>query len=117
MDDQETLEGYKLYEKVAADAGGNIAFAFIGTGIIWLVARWAPIFARLLFWLGAALMTWAIVHFIVVTAAGVVVSARGPIVGQPPRRWLWAAQAARFIELILCLVALWLAARVVGYCK
>jgi hypothetical protein len=117
MDDKKTPEGYKFYEKVAADAGANITFAFIGAGVIWLIGRWFSTAARVLFWIDAALMAWTIVHFVVVTVAGVIVSAPGPISGQPPRRWLWAAQAARFVELILCLAALWLAARAVGYYK
>jgi len=41
----DTSGGYAVYEKVATDAGGNIAFTFIGLGIIWLLTK---------FWLVAA---------------------------------------------------------------
>jgi len=114
MTEEETSVGYKIYEKVATDAGGNIAFAFIGVGIIWLVERIFPTAARVLFWIAAGVMGLSVIHFTVVTLSGVIASWQ---IERSSRRWLWGAQGARLVELILCLTALWLAARVVGYWK
>ncbi len=110
---QQDPTGYAFYEKAATDAGGNIAFAFIGLGVIWLCARFWLSGARGLFWLAACVTVLSVVHFSVVVVAGAIVSVR-PIPGHD-RRWLWAGAAARLVEQIALLTALWLAARSVGY--
>jgi len=110
---QEGPTGYAFYEKVATDAGGNIAFAFIGLGVIWLCAKFWLAGARGLFWLAAGVMALSVAHFLMVTAAGAITSMR-PVPGHD-RRWLWGGVATRFIEMIASLAALWLAARTVGY--
>jgi hypothetical protein len=111
--------GFAFYEKVATDAGGNIAFAFIGLGIIWLFSRVWLGAAKVLFWAAAALTAFGLAHFLIVTAAGAIAWAGKrsfPLpTGQPSWKWLWGATAARLVEQVLCLTALWLAARVVGY--
>jgi hypothetical protein len=110
---QQGPTGYAFYEKVATDAGGNVAFAFIGLGVIWLCTKLWLAGARGLFWLAAGGMALSVAHFLIVTAAGAIASMR-PILGHD-RRWLWAGVAARFVEIIASLAALWLAARSVGY--
>jgi hypothetical protein len=111
MTDEKT--GYAVYEKVATDAGGNVAFAFIGLGIIWLLSKFWPGVAKVLFWIAAAIMLLGVAHFLFVVAAGAVAS----IPKHSPTRdkWLWASTGARLLEQILSLTALWLAARTVGY--
>jgi hypothetical protein len=105
--------GYAVYEKVATDAGGNVAFAFIGLGVIWLLSKFWPGVAKILFWIAAAISLLGIAHFVIVVAAGAV----GSIPKDSPTRdkWLWASAGARLVEQVFSLTALWLAARVVGY--
>ena len=111
--------GFKFYERVATDAGGNIAFAFIGLGVIWLLNRFWLGAARVLFWTAAVVVVLGVAHFLFVTAAGALAWAGKrsfPLpADQPGWKWLWAGTAARLVEQVLCLTALWLAARVVGY--
>jgi hypothetical protein len=106
--------GYAVYEKVARDAGGNIAFAFIGLGIIWLLAKFWLGAAKVLFWVAAAMMVLSVVHFLVVVTAGAAASMKA---GPARDKWLWASAGARLVEQILSLTALWLAARAVGYLR
>lgn len=79
----------------------------------WLCAKLWLAGARGLFWLAACGMALSVAHFLIVTAASAIASMR-PILGHE-RRWLWAGVAARFVEIIASLAALWLAARSVGY--
>jgi hypothetical protein len=105
--------GYAVYGKVATDAGGNVAFAFIGLGIIWLVTKIWLGAAKVLFWVAAAVMVLSVAHFLFVVAAGAIASM---MKSSPARdKWLWASAGARLLEQILSLTALWLAARAVGY--
>ena len=101
--------------------GNNIAFAFIGSGIIWVCSRVWLGAAKVLFWSAAALMALSVAHFLFVAAAGAIAWAlkRGAPLGgdQPSWKWLWGATAARLVEQVLCLTALWLAARAVGYLR
>jgi hypothetical protein len=107
--------GYAVYEKVATDAGGNVAFAFIGLGVIWLFTKFWLGAAKVLFWVAAAVMVLSVAHFLLVIAAGAVVSM---MKASPARnKWLWASAGARLLEQILSLTALWLAARAVGYLR
>ena len=110
---QQGPTGYAFYEKVATNAGGNIAFAFIGLGVIWFCAKFWLTGARGLFWLAAGMIALSVAHFLMVIVAGGIASMR-PIPDHD-RRWLWAGAAARFIEIIAAVTALWLAARSVGY--
>jgi hypothetical protein len=112
MSDQPAT-GYAVYEKVAADIGRNIALSFIGVGIIWLIARFWLGAAKVLFWVAAAVTALGVAHFLFVLLAGTITW----MTGRPGsrERWLWAATAARLVEQILLLIALWLAARSVGY--
>jgi len=115
----EQKTGFAFYEKVATDAGGNIAFTFIGSGIIWVCSRVWLGAAKVLFWGAAALMALSLAHFLFVSAAGAIAWAiKAPLpAGQPSWKWLWAGTAARIVEQVLCLTALWLAARAVGYLR
>jgi hypothetical protein len=103
--------GYPVYEKVAADAGRNITFAFIGAGVIWLLSTVWLDGAKILFWIALAVMALSILHFLFTSITGVFVLLTSR---QTSKRFL-AANAARLVEEVLCLVALWLAARAVGY--
>jgi hypothetical protein len=107
--------GYAVYEKVATDAGGNVAFAFIGFGIIWLISKFWLGTAKVLFWIAAAIMLLSVAHFLFVVAAGAVASI--PRYSPTRNKWLWASAGARLFEQILSLTALWLAARTVGYLR
>jgi hypothetical protein len=111
--------GFAFYEKVATDAGRNAAFAFIGLGVIWLLSRLWLGGAKVLFWADATIVALGVAHFMFVTAAGAIAWAGKrsfPLrADQPSWKWLWAGTAARLVEQVLCLTALWLAARVVGY--
>lgn len=113
------VSGFAFYEKVAADAGRNTAFAFLGLGVIWLFSRFWLGGAKVLFWGDAAFVALGAAHFLLITAAGALAWAGkrfAPLpADQPSWKWLWAGTAARLMEQVLCLVALWLAARVVGY--
>lgn len=111
--------GYPVYEKVATDAGGNIAFALIGTGVIWLVAKFWLGAAKVLFWVAAAVMALSAAHFLVVLLAGLlsVIFSWKMKTPHVREKWLWVSTAARLIEQILSLTALWLAARAVGYLR
>ena len=103
--------GYPVYEKVAADAGHNITFAFIGAGAIWLLSMVWLGGAKMLFWIALAVMALSILHFLFTSITGVFVL----LSNRQASKWLLAANAARLVEEVLCLVALWLAARAVGY--
>jgi hypothetical protein len=103
--------GYPVYDKVATDAGRNIIFAFAGTGVIWLLSRVWLDGARIAFWIALGVMALSIFHFLFTTVAGFLVL----LSGRQTSRWVWAANAARLLEEVCCLVALWLAARAVGY--
>jgi hypothetical protein len=105
--------GYAVYEKVAVDAGGNIAFAFVGLGVMWLLAKFWLGVAKVLFWIAAGVMALSVAHFLFVIAAGAVASI--PKASPTRNKWLWASTGARLLEQILSLTALWLAARAVGY--
>jgi hypothetical protein len=113
------ITGFAFYEKVETDAGGNIAFAFIGLGVIWLFSRFWLGAAKVLFWGAAAVMALSVAHFLFVSAMGTIAWAAksfAPLAADLPSwRWLWVATAVRLLEQVLCLTALWLAARVVGY--
>jgi hypothetical protein len=113
--------GFAYYEKVATDAGGNIAFAFIGLGVIWLCGRFWPGVSKVLFWVATALTALNVIHFILVLAAGTIAWSTKRLTplaeNHPGWKWLWAATAARLFEQILCLLALYLAARVIGYLR
>jgi hypothetical protein len=111
----DTSGGYSIYEKVASDVGGNIAFALIGLGIIWFFAKFWLAAATVLFWAAAVVMALSVAHFLVVFSAGAILWATK----RPPARnkWMWAATAARLLEQIVLLIALWLAARAVGYLR
>ena len=112
--------GWAFYEKVATDAGGNIAFAFIGLGVIWVFSRVWLGAAKVLFSGAAAVMALSIAHFPFVSAMGAIAWAgKFPPLSadQPSWKWLWAGTAARLVEQVLCLTALWLAARAVGYLR
>jgi len=110
---QESPNGYQFYKKVATDAGGNVTFAFFGLGVIWLFAKLWLTGARGLFWLAAGVMALSVAHFLIVVVAGAIAS-MWRIPGHD-RRWLWTGAAARLIEIIASLTALWLAARSVSY--
>jgi hypothetical protein len=111
--------GFAFYEKVATDAGRNAAFAFIGLGIIWLFSRFWLGAAKVLFWIDAAMVALGAAHFLFVTAMGALAWAMKRVAplpaNQPSWKWLWAGTAARLVEQVLLLTALWLAARVLGY--
>lgn len=111
--------GFAFYEKVASDAGRNSAFAFIGLGVIWLFSRFWFSGAKVLFWGDAAMTALGAAHFVFYSAMGALAWATksfGPALAvRPGWKWLWAATAARLVEQVLSLTALWLAARVVGY--
>ena len=113
--------GFAYYEKVATDAGRNITFTFIGLGVIWLCGRFWPGVSKVLFWVATALAALNVIHFTLVLAAGAIAWSTKrftPLAADHPGwKWLWAATAARFLEQLLCLVALWLAAKVVGYLR
>ena len=98
---------------MATDAGGNVTFAFIALGVIWVCGKFWLTGARGLFWLAAGLMALSVAHFLIVVVAGAIASVRR-IPGHD-RRWLWAGAAARLVEIIASLTALWFAARSVGY--
>jgi multisubunit Na+/H+ antiporter MnhC subunit len=107
--------GHRVYKKVAPDAFSNIGFAFLGAGIIWLFTKFWLGAAKVLFWVAATLMALSVAHFAVVLLAGAIAWAiNGP---QAREKWIWASTAVRFLEQILILTALWLAARAVGYLR
>jgi hypothetical protein len=111
----DTSGGYAIYEKVATDAGGTIAFAFIGAGVIWLLTKFWLGAAKVLFWVAAAVMALSVAHFLLVIGAGAIASM---MKSSPARnKWLWMSAGARLLEQCLCLTALWLAARAVGYLR
>jgi hypothetical protein len=91
--------GHRVYEKVASDAGGNIAFAFIGSGVIWLFTKIWLGAAKVLFWVAATLMALSVAHFTVVLLAGAIAWAMNA--PQVREKWLWVSTAIRFFEQIL----------------
>jgi len=97
--------------RIPTDAGGNIAFAFVGLGVIWLFSRFWLGAAKVLFWGAAAVMALSVAHFLFVSAMGTIAWATNrfaPVQNRPSWKWLWAANAARLFEEALCLTALWL---------
>src|SRR5580658_1206017 len=97
-----TSGGYAVYEKVATDAGGNIAYAFIGAGVIWLLTKFWLGAAKALFWVAAALMALSVAHFSVVLISGAIAWALSWKMKAHHFRekWLWASTATRLVEQI-----------------
>ena len=108
---------YAVYEKVATDATGNVIWAFVAAGLVWLLSKVWLMGAKVCFWGGVVLETVNVLHLLFVTAAGVFVHISDAIVHKkrPGRSWLWAGNVVRLVEVALSLVALWLAAKAVGY--
>ena len=100
-----------LYQKVARDAGGNIAFAWLVVAVVWVLSGlWMPA-AKALFWVGAAVLAVDLVRYVLLTGAGIVLATKG----QHNGKWIWAANLALLIENGICVIALYVAARAIGY--
>ena len=104
--------GRAFYDRVATDAGQNMAYVPFALGFFWMIAHIWPSAGRVLFWLAAAFMAYTVFHFAVVILAGILVATTR---NEANTRWHWASLLIRFVELIWFLSALWLAAYIVGY--
>ena len=106
--------GYAVYKKVASDAAKNVVWTFNEAGLIWLVGKVWLTGARIAFWAYLFFNAWSVLHVLFSTVAGVFSTVL--VTGRPSgSKWLWAANAIRLVEEALSLVALWLAAKAVGY--
>ena len=108
---QERDPGYEVYQHVATDVGGNITYAFIAVGLIWLIRKGWPLLAKTLFWIGSTVGALHVLHVLFVTTLGIMAAARGVRAS----RWLWGANVARVLESCLLAIAVWLGARLLGY--
>jgi len=105
------VEGYALYERVARDVGGNIAFTWIAVAVLWVVNAFWILGAKVLFWVGAAMAALTLIQVAGLTVASTVLA----IKGHRESGWTWAANAARVVEVVSDLAALWVAARIAGF--
>lgn len=102
---------YEVYQRVATDVGGNITYALIEVGFIWLIRRSWPFLAKAVFWIGAAVGALHVLHVLYVTTLGVMAAT----FGARASNWLWGANVARVVESTLLAFAVWLGARLLGY--
>ena len=111
MEDASLTAGYPLYKKVAENAGTTITYSFIALGGIWFLMRVWPLGAKILFWISLVLNGLNAIQVVVMTVVGVVAF----LGGKRESKWMWAANAARIVEISLSGLAVWWSARLVGY--
>ena len=111
MSQEAQVGGYAFYERVARDVGGNIAFTWIGVAVVWIANALWLFGAKALFWAGTAFAVLTLIQVAGLTVAGIALAAKG----HRESGWTWAANAARVVEVISDVAAVWVAARIVGY--
>ena len=67
--------------------------------------------AKILFWAELILHALNTLHIAFITAIGVIAF----VAGKRESKWLWGANAARLLEVLLCGLIMYFAARIVGY--
>ena len=102
-----------LYEKVASAGCRNVIFSALGLGVVWLLARVWLLGAKILFWIEAVLVAFDVLQTVLVTAAGLALM----FSERQDSKWVWGANGVRVVQAIICMLADWFAAGIVGYAK
>lgn len=89
----------------------GVAFAFFGAFMLGMMSNIWQGGARFLFWCVVAVMAFDIISFVGAIGGTVALAATKAV----PMGWPWACLVTRGIGTVLYVVALWVAARGVGY--
>jgi hypothetical protein len=111
MSSIEVHSDYPFYAKVVESAGRNVTYSVIGLFLTWLLARFFLLGAKVMFWIGIVLNGLNSMQVLALTAIGLAAF----LGGRRESRWVWAANCARLIEVVVCGVIMWVSAAIVGY--